>query len=88
MLRHDHIAINTKPEAATDTLKRVFKDMFTCVCQEQSATPIAIENDEVSLSRFMKSLQARRHVSEFKFLELRPALIIANAECLFSLKSD
>jgi hypothetical protein len=70
MLRHDDIAIHTKPEAKPDALERFLEGLFACVCQEQSVAPITAESNEVSLFRFVKALQAPGHVSEFKFSEL------------------
>jgi len=61
VLRHDHIRIDANFVATANPLKRGFEGLLSCGLNEQRAATITTEGHEVSLSGFVKTLQAPRH---------------------------
>ena len=65
MLGHNHIAVDTKPEAAPDPFQSKLKGRFARIGQKPSAAVITAKSDEVSLPRVVEALQSGRHESEY-----------------------
>lgn len=66
MVRHNHVPIDAKMEAAPDSLKCQFEDPTAGVSEKRNASVITTESDEVGLSRLMESPQIPRHAEEYR----------------------
>ncbi len=61
MFRHDHVAIDAEPEAASHALQGQFKSSFSAGLIQQPKAMITREGDEMALPRLLKALESPGH---------------------------
>jgi hypothetical protein len=61
VLRHDHVRVDLKPEAAPHTFQCRFEGSSACGRGKQSTAMVAAESDEMTLFAVMKTGESPRH---------------------------